>query len=70
MALERVRVTVDASTCVGSGTCVGLAPDHFIMTDDGVAAPVKVSTEGDETLRDAQDSCPVQAIEITSTTEH
>ena len=70
MASERVHVTVDASTCVGSGTCVGLAPEHFMMTDDGVAAPVHSSTEDDEALRDAEESCPVQAIGVTSSTEH
>jgi ferredoxin len=45
---NRVRVRIDAETCVGSGTCAMVDPDHFQLVDG----------KG----RDAVLDCPVQAI--------
>lgn len=60
---DRVRVTVDASRCVCSSTCVGMAPDLFRI-EDGVARPVRDVVEASDDLLDAAASCPVEAIQI------
>jgi ferredoxin len=58
---DRVRVAVDATRCVCSSTCVGMAPDVFRI-EDGVARPVHDVMEVSEELLDAVASCPVEAI--------
>jgi ferredoxin len=60
---ERVRVAVDPARCVGSGTCVGIAPDHFEL-HGGVAQPRQATVVRSEELLDAVDSCPVAAITL------
>lgn len=62
----QVGVEVDTSTCVGSMTCVALAPDHFEMID-GTSSARSSPTQPDDTLLDAADSCPVAAITIRET---
>ena len=67
-----MRVTVDGARCVGSGTCVAIAPDLFAL-DDGRARVLDPGEPGARTDRDddrtaddveeAVESCPVQAIE-------
>lgn len=56
-----VRVRVDRSLCVGSGTCVGTDPARFRM-DDGRAAATDGEHDLDGDLIDAIDGCPVAAI--------
>lgn len=63
---DHVRIEVDRATCVGSGTCAGLAPDHFELGDDGLAHAIRSVAEDDESLREAADCCPVQAILVSS----
>jgi ferredoxin len=60
---DRVRVTVDASLCVCSSTCVGMAPDLFSI-EDGVARPIHDVVDASEELLDVAASCPVEAILI------
>lgn len=75
---EAVRLWVDRGLCVGSGTCVALAPGAFRLGDDGKSRPVREVVEAPGTapdgtadtdglpdmdgIADAVDSCPVQAI--------
>ena len=42
---------------------VSLAPEVFVIGDDGLATPVVPEVEGSEAEEAAQ-SCPVQAIEV------
>lgn len=65
MADKLLSVDVDENLCVGSATCVGLAPAHFRMGPDGVAEPITSPTTDDDDLREAAECCPVQAIRIT-----
>ena len=60
------RVHVD-SACIGSGSCVGIAPAHFELGDDARSHPLVAETEPDETVLDAVASCPVEAIMIVDT---
>ena len=43
--------------CIGCGLCVGLCPEVFAMTDEGVAAAVT------DEVPETAESCPVDAIE-------
>ena len=74
----KVTVKVDEKLCIGSGTCVVLASEHFELNDDGKAelkpserAKIKgaalelaVSKAGREKLLEAARACPAQAISI------
>jgi ferredoxin len=55
------RVEVDSATCIGSGMCAAMAPAHFRVVD-GQARPVPAEVAVDESLLDARDACPVEAI--------
>ncbi|KXB08847.1 hypothetical protein AKJ56_00085 [candidate division MSBL1 archaeon SCGC-AAA382N08] len=67
------KVIHQIEDCIGCGNCVVIAPDHFEMGEQG-KAHLKNSeqeqgdevkeTEITEELKQAADSCPVQAIEL------
>jgi ferredoxin len=69
-----VKVVVDLKKCSDHGQCVFAAPEVFELDDRGeltfrkLAKDVYVTGELDESLRDsveeAADICPMQAIEI------
>ncbi|PKK39466.1 Ferredoxin [Clostridiaceae bacterium JG1575] len=58
-----MKPVVDKELCVGCGLCASMAPDVFIMEDDGKAGVVVEATE-DAATQEAADSCPVAAITI------
>jgi ferredoxin len=74
----KVKVRVDEKLCIGSGTCVVLASEHFELNDDGKAElkpsehaktkgstlTLDVNSAGKEKLLEAARACPVQAISI------
>jgi ferredoxin len=57
----RLSVT---DACIGSGSCVGVTPAHFLLGADNRSRPVAVEVASDEAVRDAAASCPVEAILI------
>ncbi|GIJ79037.1 ferredoxin [Micromonospora phaseoli] len=57
------RIEVDARRCIGSGSCVGMAQAHFRM-ESGLATPIAAAVEPTETVIDAAESCPVEAIAV------
>lgn len=61
-----MTVKVDKSKCIGCGLCASIAPEVFKLGDDGLAY-VK-DPNGDKKfaskVKEAVDSCPVQAIKI------
>jgi ferredoxin len=60
-----VRVSVDRKRCVGSGHCVDFAPQVFRQGEDGVSQVIGQPTaEQVAAVREAWDTCPVLAIEI------
>ncbi|GAA5078038.1 ferredoxin [Nocardia iowensis] len=61
MAEQHWRIEVDRSTCLGSGMCTGLAPEHFTLID-GRSSPTAEIVTPDDLVIDAADSCPVEAI--------
>jgi ferredoxin len=57
------RVTLDESICIGSGSCVRLAPGAFVFDDDRQVAEIAdLSAVELERLRVAEHSCPTGAI--------
>lgn len=52
--------------CIGCGLCAEICPEIFKMTDEGKAkaADKEVPAENEETAKEAQEGCPVDAIEI------
>jgi ferredoxin len=59
------RLEVDRHTCISSGMCAGVAPDHFELEGDGSHALADV-VDQDEAVIDAAESCPVEAIKVFS----
>jgi len=56
-----IKVKIDASKCIGCGTCVSLCPEKFEM--DGNHAKVKDNNaECGCDLEDIMENCPVDAI--------
>jgi len=50
--------------CIGCGLCPNICPDVFRMTDENVAeAYGEVTQDLEESVAEARDSCPVEAIE-------
>jgi ferredoxin len=61
MAEEKWRIGVDRRTCIGSGLCIGLTPDHFEFVD-GRSSPTAEVVAPDDVVLDAAEFCPVEAI--------
>lgn len=57
-------VRVDSDLCVGSGMCVGVAPDHFVIVD-GSSQPTAPQLSASDAAMDAASCCPMEAIAIT-----
>lgn len=67
MAEEQgITVAVDRDTCVGNGICVALAPRAFVLDNKMKATVVNPEGESYEALLAAAESCPVQAIYLSS----
>jgi ferredoxin len=54
---------VDRGACIGSGSCVGIAPRHFRL-DGSVSIPICETVSPDESVIAAADSCPTEAIVV------
>jgi len=61
-----MKPTVDTDLCIGCGNCEELCPEVFRLDDDGMSRVIAEhpGPELYECTRDAQDSCPVDAISI------
>lgn len=59
------RVEVKKDLCIGSASCVAIAPDIFDLGDDGKSY-VKKGAKFDDVAKimDAARSCPVGAIKV------
>jgi len=57
------RVSIDRSLCNGYGVCEALAPDVFLLDDEGLAA-LRQGVSEDDAVRDACDNCPMGAITL------
>ena len=59
-----IGIDVDRDLCIGSATCVRLAPGAFALDDDEIATVRDASAVGVDKLRLAADACPTRAITI------
>ena len=57
-----MSIKVNKDTCIGCGSCVAVCPSHFEMNAEGKAEAI--SQEKASCVKDAADTCPVQAISI------
>jgi len=63
-----MKVSVEASKCIGCGLCVNGCPDIFELTADGIAVvkgDADFSSPGCD-LNDIASQCPVEAISVES----
>ena len=56
------RVEVDQMMCIGSANCVEVAQGVFQLNDEDKAEVVDPTAQDIETLRKAEEQCPVAAI--------
>jgi len=56
-------IKVDEQKCIGCGACVSICPKSFEMKD-GKAKPKKSEIDKLSCEKDAEGSCPVNAINI------
>lgn len=60
-----MKITVDQEACIGCGACVDICPDVFKMDGDKAVPSVEeLSEETVKSAKEAQDTCPVDAIAI------
>ena len=57
------RIELDRRDCISSGVCVGIAPRHFEVDEDGTR-PVATRVVPDNAVVDAAESCPAEAITV------
>ncbi|CAM2840141.1 ferredoxin [Hathewaya histolytica] len=59
-----MKAFVDKDTCISCGLCPTICEDIFFMDDDGKAAAkdVEISSSLEDSAKDAETSCPVNAI--------
>lgn len=62
MIMPEPRVEVDQQMCIGSGNCVEVAKGVFQLNDEDKAEVVDPTAQDIETLRKAEEQCPVAAI--------
>jgi ferredoxin len=55
-------VSIDQSRCIGAANCVHIAPTVFQLDEENIAYLVDPTTVDDQTLIDAAESCPTNAI--------
>jgi ferredoxin len=59
-----MRVEIDRDLCIGSGTCVRLAPAVFALDDEEIAMVLDPEAVAVSKLQLAADACPTEAIRI------
>ncbi len=57
-----MKVKVDRDLCISVGNCVAYAPTVFALDEENKAVVLDPSSVDDETLLEAAESCPENAI--------
>ncbi len=53
---------VDEDLCTGCELCCDIAPNTFAMNDEGISEVIDPEGDDEDTIQEAIDSCPVEAI--------
>lgn len=61
---RQFEIHLDADLCIGSGLCLGIAPEHFAAGPDHRTVARTPVAAADDALHDAVACCPVEAISI------
>lgn len=61
-----MKIIIDKNLCLGCGTCVVMAPKTFKLGTDGKVEVIEPAGDKEETIKEAIDSCPVNAIKSTN----
>ena len=59
-----MKVKVDRDLCIGVSNCVAIAPTVFKLDEENKALVLDPSSVDDDTLLEAAESCPEDAIII------
>lgn len=61
-----MKVKVNQETCIGCGMCIDMVPEVFEYNDAGLSSPKidDVEDSAKDSVIDAQQACPVDAIEV------
>ena len=61
-----IKAYVDKDACISCGLCPSVCPEVFEMEDDGKAGVIadQVPEEFLESAKEAEDSCPTDAITV------
>ena len=62
--MTRWKMSVDKNVCIGSGMCVAIVPDRFVLDEQHRSGAVEAEIDADEVVRDAAASCPSEAISL------
>jgi ferredoxin len=57
-----MRARVDRDICIGAAMCVATAPNVYELDDQGLSHAFNPDPGDDDLLREAAESCPVQAV--------
>ncbi len=57
--MDKKKIKIDKSLCIGCGCCAGTYPDDIKMNDDGLAETINGVAD-----EDAVGVCPVGAISV------
>lgn len=65
----RWEIRLDPTTCIGSGQCLGIAPEHFEVGPDHSTRVRSAIVMADDAVADAAACCPVEAITVLETAD-
>jgi len=59
-----MKVGVDKDKCIGCGACTAVAPKSFKLSEDGKVEAIIPPGDEEVVIKNAAESCPVEAIKI------
>ena len=59
-----LKIAIDRDLCIGCGNCESTAPEVFKVADDGIAVVIDPKGAEDNLIKEAAESCPVDAISL------
>jgi ferredoxin len=65
MLTDKWEITIDPSSCRGSGLCAAFSPEAFELGPNNKSRPRSNPVTADPTVIDAASCCPTEAIAVT-----